>query len=149
MLVLTKNKLKLSLVDFSQFHQADVTKEHLNSVISGLENRLIKWMIGSFIAFAVLMLAIIQINTSTTNERITALERSIDQRMTALERAIDQRLATLEKSIDQNQTIYISKSAFNTKSYRSSTTRSTKQIDTLYQSSSRSCPKKTPTPSVA
>ena len=92
---------------FSRFYHADfVTKEHLSSVISGLENRLIKWMIGSFIAFAVLMLPVIQINTSTTNERMTTLEKSIDQRMTTLEKAIDQNREAINQNrevIHQNQ----------------------------------------------
>ena len=74
--------------------------------LRGLENSLIKWMIGISLTLSVLlftvMFYVMQIHKNSIDQRILSFEGKIDQRILSFEERIDQRILSFEEKIQQS-----------------------------------------------
>ena len=88
-----------------------VTEQSLKNEIKGLENTLIKWMVGVALAVILLIFTLIQFRLEAVDQRLTAMDQRIealDQRIEALDQrieALDQRIVALEQSVSQTQSL--------------------------------------------
>ena len=106
-----------------------VTNLEFKNGLKGLENTLIKWMIGTAIGILIIVFSVtftvVQMNTNSINQRIGDVNQridGIDQRMNAMNQKMDsinqrmnavdqkmnnieQRMNTLEKGINENRVL--------------------------------------------
>lgn len=76
-----------------------VSRLEFKSELKGLENTLIKWMIGTTVATLLLVFTVMEFRFKAMEQRMTSMEQrmtTMEQRMTSMERVLDQNTQGLE-----------------------------------------------------